>query len=243
MSLFDSFSDQPAKNAAQAQTQAINYGYSNLAAPLYAAGNQALTTNFGKASDAFSGLQQGTQAGSDAYGDATGANGPEGLARAKALFTASPGYQSGFDLLTDANDRKAASRGMLGSGNTVADTAKLATTYADQNYGNYANRLSPYLGANQAAVAGGAGVNTGLGTALNANDVSQGNLGFNAATGVGNANANAELAKYQTSGNFINALLGAAKLGTGSAGAIGGGAGGGSTIGGNLFNSIAALAV
>lgn len=186
----------------------------------------------------YGGLQKGTQAGADAYGDATGANGPEGLARAKALFTASPGYQSGFDLLTSANDRNAASRGMLGSGNTIADTAKLATTYADQNYGNYANRLSPYLGANANAVGGGAGVATGLGTALNANDLGQANLGFQTQTGIGNANANADLAKYGASANMINALLKVAGLGSsiggsgGFAGMFGGGGGGsGSTMG------------
>jgi hypothetical protein len=176
----------------------------------------------------YSGLQRGTQAGSDYYADATGVNGPEGLARAKALFTATPGYQSGFDLLTDANDRRAASRGMLGSGNTQADTARLATTYADQNYGNYTNRLAPYLGANQSAVAGGANVATGLGTALNANDVSQGQLGFQGATAIGNAQANADLAPYNASKNLINGLLQAAGLGSNLFGSRGIGGGGGS---------------
>lgn len=232
MGLFDIFSDQPAKDAAAAQTAGLNKGY-DLASGLYTAGNSTLNTQFGKAGDLYSGLQQSTQGGSNAYGDATGANGPEGLARAKALFTQTPGYQSGFDLLSDTNDRKAASRGMLGSGNTIADTTKLATTYADQNYSNYAARLQPYLPANASAVAGGATTATGLGAALNANDQSQGQLGFNTQSGIGNANANADLAKYTASGNFMNALMGAAKL---AAGGFGGGFGGGAPGGGGTPN-------
>lgn len=205
MGLFDIFSTKPAEQARDAQIAGLNSGY-DLAGGLYKAGNTALTTGANTASNLYSGLQQSTQAGSDAYGDASGANGPEGLARAKANFTQTPGYQSGFDLLTDTNDRRAASRGMLGSGNTVADTAKLATTYADQNYGNYASRLQPYLGANAGAVAGGANVATGLGSALNANDVSQGQLGFQKDAGIGNANANADLAKYNASANMLKGI-------------------------------------
>jgi hypothetical protein len=244
------FSDKPAQNAAQAQIDSIKYGYSNLASPLYEAGRGALTENFGKAGDVYSGLRTGTQAGSDAYGDATGANGPEGLARARALFTSTPGYTEGINMALDQNDRRAASRGMLGSGNTIADTTKLAGDYASQKYGQYTNALQPYLGANAGAAAGQAGVYQGLGTGLNASDMSQGQLGFNAAAGIGNAQAQAELAKYQTSGNFINALLGAAKLGTGTIGgqALSGlgnifGGGGGSVSGGPSANTLNTLAM
>jgi len=172
-----------------------------------------LTTNFGNAADILSGLRASTQPGADAYADATGANGPEGLARARALFTASPGYAEGLTQTLDQNDRRAASRGMLGSGNTIADTTKLATDYANQKYNDYASRLSPYLGANQGAATGQAGVATGLGSSLNANDQAFGQLGFNAATGVGNAQANADLAAYAPGQNLINLLMGAGKLG------------------------------
>lgn len=227
MGLFDAFSTGPANAAAGKQTDALKYGYSDLAAPLYQAGRTDLTTNFGQAGDAFKNLQQGTQAGSNAYGDATGANGPEGLARAKALFTQTPGYVEGLNQSLDQNDRRTASRGMLGSGNTIADTTKLATDYANQKFGDYASKLQPYLGANAGAVAGQAGVAQGLGTALNTNETGQGQLGFNAAAGVGNAQAQAELAKYQTSGNFINALLKAGGFATSVAGGFGGAAAGG----------------
>lgn len=177
-------------------------------------------------------MQKTTQPGADAYGDATGANGPEGLARAKALFTQTPGYTEGLNMSLDQNDRRAASRGMLGSGNTVADTTKLATDYASQKYGDYASRLQPYLPANAGAVAGGAGVATGLGGALNANDISQGQLGFNKEAGIGNANAQAELAKYAASGNMWKAGMDFAKLAASAAtGMPTGGGGSGSPMG------------
>ena len=73
---------------------------------------------------------------------------------------------------------------------------------------------------------------TGQGTALNANDLSQGQLGFNVQSGIGNADANADLAKYTASGNLINGLLKVAGLGTsiggsgGFAGLLGSGSGG-----------------
>lgn len=216
MGIFDIFSDKPAKDAAAAQIGGLNKGY-DLAGQLYNTGRTDLTSNFGKASDAFTGLQRGTQAGSDAYADATGVNGPEGLARAKALFTATPGYTEGLNMTLDQNDRRAAGRGMLASGNTNVDTAKIATDYSNMKYNDYASKLAPFVGANQNAVAGGAAVNTGLGTSLNTNDVNQGQLGFNTQAGIGNANANADLAKYNVSSNIMNAftklLGGAANLG------------------------------
>lgn len=110
--------------------------------------------------------------------------------------------------MTNANDRLATSRGLLASGNTIADTAKLATTYADQNYGNYVNRLAPYLGANQSAVSGGASV---LGSQAGADLGVAGQkaqYGYSSATGVGNANADAALAPYSASQNFWGALTG-----------------------------------
>lgn len=232
MGLFsDLFSTKPAEEAAAAKRAGLQQGYDALSGQ-YGAGRDALTTDLGYGRDAintgygdasalYTPLVASTAAGSGAYGDATGANGAEGLARAKALFTATPGYQSGFDLLTDANDRRAASRGILSSGNTLADTAKLATTYSDQNYGNYVNHLAPYLGANASAVGGAAGVDVGRGTALNANFGALGS-GLNASymgqggaananfTGQGQATADADMAKYGASQNFWSALAGGA---------------------------------
>jgi hypothetical protein len=86
------------------------------------------------------------RSGYESLADASGANGAEGLARAKSLFTSTPGYQSGIDLAVDQASRIGNARGVA-VGNTIGDTTKLATTYADQNYGNFVNRLSPFANA------------------------------------------------------------------------------------------------
>lgn len=212
MGIFDIFSTEAQERAAEAQKAGLNAGYGQ-AADLYGQGRGALTNYYGAALQPFQQVFDQSQAGSRAYADATGAGGAAGLQSAYELFKQTPGYQSGFDLLADANDRRQSSRGMLASGNTLADTAKLATTYADQNYGNYVSRLSPFLGQSTASAGGLAGVNTGLGSQLNASLGNQGQLAYQTQTGIGNANANAELASLNASGNIFNALMGGASLG------------------------------
>ena len=142
-----------------------------------------------------------------------GANGPEGLARARANFTATPGYQEGLNQTLDQNDRRAASRGMLNSGNTLADTSKLATDYANQKYGSYVSALQPYLGANQSAVGGEAGLYSGLGTGLAGLYGQQGQAAQGAQTAIGNANADSALAAYNASKNIWTTRLGVGQAG------------------------------
>ena len=216
--LFDYFSSQPSKDAAQAKITGLNQGYQQLS-DLYGQGANALTSNVQQGIGLYQPLVQSTTQGSNAYADASGANGPEGLARARANFTATPGYQEGLNQTLDQNDRRAASRGMLNSGNTLADTSKLATDYANQKYGSYVSALQPYLGANQSAVGGEAGLYSGLGAGLAGLYGSQGQAAQATQTGVGNANADAALADYNASGNFWKTLLGGA---TAVASAVGG---------------------
>jgi hypothetical protein len=173
------------------------------------------------------------KAGYGAFADATGATGPEGLARAKALFTATPGYTEGINMALDQNDRRAAARGMLDSGGTIADTTKLATDYSNQKYGDYVSRLAPFTsvpGQATAIASGQAGVDTGMGTAVNNSFGTQAQFANNAALGVGNANASADLASLDASKNIWGAAMQVAKLIAGGAG----GAAGGGAVGGNL---------
>jgi len=139
------------------------------------------------------------------------------------MFTQSPGYSEGINLALDANDRRAASRGMLGSGNTIADTTKLATDYASQKFGDYRGGLAPYLTQGTAAAGGignlysdlGKQINanyTGQGGALNANYTGQGDLAYKTQSGIGDATAAADLNKYNVSQNSFNALMSGAKL-------------------------------
>jgi hypothetical protein len=126
------------------------------------------------------------------------------------LFTATPGYQEGLNQTLNQNDRRAASRGMLNSGNTIADTTKLATDYANQKYGSYVQGLQPYLGANQGAVGGAANLYSGLGTGLAGLYGQQGQAAQATQTGIGNAQADAAMADYNASGNIWKTLLGGA---------------------------------
>lgn len=205
----DLFSTKPAEEAAKAKAAGFTAGNTS-AQDALTTGQAGADALYGQAYAPFTSLIDSTGRGAAAYGDASSANGAEGLARAKDLFTATPGYQSGFDLLTDANDRRAASRGILASGNTIADTAKLATTYADQNYGNYVSRLAPYLGANQSAISGGAAVKGAQAGADLGVAGLKAQYGYNSATGIGGANADAALAPYSASQNFWGALMGGA---------------------------------
>jgi hypothetical protein len=146
--------------------------------------------------------------GQDAYNDATGINGAEGLTRAKGTFTSLPGYQEGINMTLDQNDRRAASRGILASGNTIADTTKLATDYASQHYNDYLSALAPNLAGVSSATAGGAGVRASQAGADLGVAGQRAGFNYNAATGTGQANADAALAPYSASSNFWGALTG-----------------------------------
>jgi hypothetical protein len=98
----------------------------------------------------------------------------------------------------------------LGGGNTNADIIKFASDYDANKYGNYVSSLAPNLAGATSATAGGAGV---LGQEATANlgvGQQKAQYGYNSATGIGNAQADAALAPYQASSNFWGALMGGA---------------------------------
>lgn len=130
------------------------------------------------------------------------------------MFQTSPGYQFAMDQGLNAIDRRAASRGMLGSGNTNIDTLKFATGLGNQEWGNYLNRLQGLSGQGFNAAGATGNLYQGLGTGLNNSYANQGQQAYNMQTGIGNANAGAEVAKANAetaaSGNLWGGLLGAA---------------------------------
>lgn len=74
--------------------------------------------------------------------DVLGLGGDEGKARAMAAFRDSnPAYDFQMEQGLDALDRRAASRGMLGSGNTNLDTLRFSQGLADQSFGDWFDRL------------------------------------------------------------------------------------------------------
>lgn len=110
----------------------------------------------------------------------------------------------------------------IGSSNAAAQ----GTAGAYQNYGNQVSGLNQNIasgigGANLGTASGLAGTNVnvgqllaalnqGTGSQLNQSLQNQGNAAYGAATGIGNAQANADLAQYTASGNLWNTLLGGA---------------------------------
>lgn len=263
MGLFDLFSNDTATTAAAQRNAGLQQGYDALSTS-FGQGRDALTTDFSKARDALSGgastatgLYKGlgdyfTQqygGGANAYGDATGANGPDGQARATANFKSDPGYGFQMDQGLQALQRTHAAAGNLASGNADADTLKFSQGLADQSYGNYVSRLAPYLqlaGSGQTtATAGQAGAATGLatglsnvfqgeGTGLNASDQAQGAAANANLTGQGASNAAATLNNYQVGANQLGALTGGLGFLAGGSGTGGGSSSGG--LGGVIKN-------
>jgi hypothetical protein len=100
-------------------------------------------------------------------------------------FQQTPGYQFAFDQGVQALDRSAASRGMLQSGAQQKALTRYGQGVANQEYGNYLQRLQALSGTGQTATAQGAaagqqygqsaaGVAQNLGTTLGQNISQQG---------------------------------------------------------------------
>jgi hypothetical protein len=207
----DLFSSQPAQDAAALKAQGYATANTTANAALTAGQAQAAPL-YGQAYGNFATLGNKFGAGQDAYNDATGVNGADGITRATNNFKSLPGYQGGLDTGINQLERRAAARGDVGGGNTAADTIKFASDYDAGKYGSYISSLAPNLAGATSATAGGAGVlgqqaaaDQNIGSQIASND-------YSSSVGQGNAQADAALAPYSASQNFWGALLGGANL-------------------------------
>jgi hypothetical protein len=216
MGIFDIFTNTNAQDAANAQIQGLQTGYQDLTTQ-FNQGRDALTTNYGAALQPFLQAQQTGQQGTTAYGNALGLNGPAGNASATQAFWNNPAIASQLQVGSENVLRNNAATGQLDSGKTNVDLQNLGQQTASQGWGNYVNSLQPYLNYGLGAASGGAGVQTGLGSALNQSYTNQGNAAFGVATGQANAQANADLANNQASANIWGAVMNGAKLATSAA--------------------------
>lgn len=208
--MFDLFSNDSAERARDAANAGARAGYDQLSG-LYGQGRAALTSNVGQGIDLYKGLINSTGAGANAYGDASGANGVEGLQRADAVFKNSGlygAYGTSLDQGLQALQRTHAAAGNLASGNADADTLKFATGLAGQTYSNYLQGLNPYIGANANAITGASNLYAGLGQGLNQSYQGQGGAANNMETTIGNNNAGAELNNYKVGANLWNGIMG-----------------------------------
>jgi hypothetical protein len=117
-------------------------------------------------------------------------------------FQASPGYQFAMDQGVRALDRSAAGRGMLDSGAQRMALMRFGQGLANQEFGNYQNRLAALAGLGQTAAGQGvqAGMGFGQGAQAGANALAGIQGGIGAAQGAGIQNT------YNAVGRGLNAL-------------------------------------
>ena len=259
MGIFDIFSTQPAQNAAQAQIGGLNAGY-NVASGDINQAIQALQGNYGNAAGSYTSALQPflqnfgqAQQGTTQLGNALGLNGgAAGAGAAAAAYASNPAYQ--FQLQQGDQNvlRNAAQTGTTASGATLNALQQQGQGLANSTYQQYVQNLQPYLGASQNAAsgiggtyAGLAGTQTGLGNATAGQYGNLANLGFATQTGIGNANANADLSAYNASSNILGALGGflggGAKAGASAAGSALGGASAASSAGAGIGSALSSL--
>jgi hypothetical protein len=211
MSIFDIFSSDPQKKASRLQIQAAKQGKKDAYSQLDTGTQQAVSA-YQAGLSPYQSLFTTGQSGYNAYADATGANGPAGMARALAAFQTSPGYQFSRDQGIQSIDRNRAAQGMLASGNTDTDIADFVTGLANQEWQNYVSNLSPFINAAQGAAGGIAGQENLIGGTYYDTGVNKAGIAQDTASTIGQARANAALAPYSASANMVNALMNAAKL-------------------------------
>lgn len=221
MGLFDALTGKSARDAANQNIAKLNQlkteglGYLD-------AGKTGSLASLDSARGAYDPLATKYGAGTNLYLDSLGVNGAEGNQRAVDAFQTAPGYDFAMNQGLDAIDRRAASRGMLASGNTNLDTINYATGVANQEYGNWQNRLGDLVSPEMAAASGIAGVETGRAGVYQNDANSRVGLASNVAGGINSQNTQAANAEMQGSGNLWGLGLNLAKLGTGFLGGASG---------------------
>lgn len=201
-----------------AGSNALTSGYGNAGTALqsnYTKALQPYLTNYGQA-----------QGGVQQLGNVLGLNGPAGSDAALTALRSTPGYKFQQESQDASVNAAAAANGTLNSGNQLLALNKVNQGLADSTYGQYVSQLQPYLNASQNAASGIAGtyqglgqgqaglatglgqsqanLSTGLGQATAGQYDTLAGLNYQTQTGIGNANANADLAGLTASGNIWN---------------------------------------
>ncbi len=123
------------------------------------------------------------------------------------MFQTDPGYEFARDEALRATDRSVGTGGFQNSGNILTALEDRASGLAQQQYGNYVNRLAPFLQYAQGTAGQLGSAYAGQGTALNANDLSQAQLGYGTQAGIGSAQAGGILGEAQAEQNARGGVL------------------------------------
>jgi hypothetical protein len=130
-----------------------------------------------------------TQAGYptlQAQQDLLGLNGPDAAAAAMGNFQQSPGYQWQLQQGLRATDAGAAAKGMLRSGATLKAEQTYGQGLANQDFGQYYNRLMGISTLGENAAAGGASTANIAGALAQGAGNTQASIYGNAASGLSN---------------------------------------------------------
>jgi hypothetical protein len=207
MSFMDLFSDKNEQKAADALKAGFQTGKTDAYGEIDK-GVASANTDYAAALGLYQPLADTYGKGSSMYADALGLGGADGNARATSAYQTGPGYQFSLDQALQAVERRAGAQGQLGSGQTGIDTINTAHGIANQDYGNWLERLSGYDGKALGAADSQANIYGGMaGMDYNAGNAKAG-YGWNAATGQAQAQAGYEAGKDQTGANIIGAALG-----------------------------------
>jgi hypothetical protein len=212
-SIFDLFSNKNAQDAANAQISGINSGLSSATGAIntglanatnsYTAGLQPFINNSATANQ-----------GTTALGNLLGLNGAAGNASATQQLQNTPGYSFALDQGTQNALRNKAATGQLASGATDVALQQVGQgTALNSAYAPYLQALQQYLPYSTQNAQGQGALYSGLaGTQSNAGNT-LGSLNYGAATSIGNANANADLANNAAAANQFGAVKAGVSLG------------------------------
>ena len=200
---------------------------------IYDKGLASSTGAIQPALDTFKDLGTKYGAGTDLYLDSLGVNGADGNTRAQGAFTTGPQYNWLVDQSLDALNRTAGARGMLRSGNTMADTVSRAQGLAGQEYNNWQTKLGGLMAPEMQAATGQGGLSQSLASLYQKDAQDRVGLATNVTGGIANQNNMGAQAQMSGAGNVVNMGLNLAKLATGMGGygGFGGGSGAGFTNG------------
>lgn len=212
MALKDLFSDSNEDQAMQARIKGIQAGQ-EAATNQLTAGYNAAAGDYSKALGLYDDLSALGKSGSSMYGNALGLNGAEGNAAATSAFQTSPGYDFALDQGLTQLERRAAARGMLGSGNTSLDSIAYSQGLANQEYGGWLDRLSGLTDLSNNVAGAQSGILTGRGNlAYNARSTLA-DLYNTSAIGQGEAKANYLEGRDATGANIFSGIMGGVSLG------------------------------
>lgn len=223
MGIFDIFGTGDQTAAAQAQIAGINQGQTQATGNINA-GTNAINTSYTAALQPYLQNYGQAQGGVTQLQNALGMGGAAGNASALQTLQNTPGYQFQLQQGDAGINAAAAANGTLNSGNQLTALSNYNQGLAGTTYNNYVSQLQPFLGASNAAAGGVANVNMGQGNAVAGQNNQLAGLNYGAATGIGNANANADLAGLTASGNIFNLLGSLGGMKTSGGGSIGGNA-------------------